>query len=84
MANDDKVVYVIEVYKGAWDDWTWWVHGIYDDPFKADEAKRLLLANIEEDKQSEDFSTSYHAKKINDVKVIEYKLNKVHNRGDSH
>ena len=73
-------VYVIEVDKGAWDDWSWWIHGIYDCPIKADEAKRKLLAKIEADKLDKRWVVAHHAKSINEVQVKEYKLNEVASR----
>jgi hypothetical protein len=73
-------VYVIEVDKGAWDSWSWWIHGIYDSQIKADEAKKTLLSKIEKDKKSKDWLTSHDAKQINEVRITEYKLNDVVSR----
>jgi len=75
-----RAVYSVEVDKGSWDDFTWWVHGIYDCPFKADEAKRKLLAKIEEDKSSKEWIVQHEAKQINEVNVKEYKLNEIASR----
>ena len=75
-----RAVYSVEVDKGSWDDFAWWVHGIYDCPFKADESKRKLLAKIEEDKNSKEWIVQHEAKQINEVNVKEYKLNEIASR----
>lgn len=70
-------IYIVEVDRGSWDDWTWGIAGVYDCPIKADEAKRLLLARYEEDKRSKDWHTSHLAKGVNEVRVTEWKANDV-------
>lgn len=75
-----RAVYLVQVDKGSWDDFAWWVHGVYDCPFKADEAKRKLLAKIEEDKNSKEWLVQHEAKQINEVNVREYKMNEVASR----
>ena len=72
-----KYIYVIEVDKGSWDDYCWWIHGIFDCPFKADEAKRLFLAKINKDLDDEDYEVREFANSINTVNVKEYPLNAI-------
>jgi hypothetical protein len=70
-------IYIVEVDKGAWDDWSWGIAGVYDCPHKADEAKRRMLACYAEDKRSKDYHLKRTAKSVNEVRVTEWKLNDV-------
>ena len=75
-----RMVYVIQIDKGSQDDFSWWIHGIYDSPFKADEEKRKVLIKIDESLKSENCCTSHQAKNINEVTIKEYKLNEIASR----
>ena len=73
-------IYIVEYDKGTWDDWEWDIHSIWDCPVKADEAKRLFLAKIEEMKASENSLWRRFGNRINQVSVTEYELNSVNKR----
>lgn len=69
------LVYVLWVSKGSWDDYDHNFAGIYDCPFKAEEAKQKLKAKYEKDKSSSRFDKRRIAQNINEILVKEVELN---------
>ena len=42
-----KVCYVVECNSGQYDDYRWWIAGIFEEPFAAEKLKQEILKEIE-------------------------------------
>lgn len=42
-----KVCYVVQCNSGQYDDYRWWIAGIFEEPFAAEKLKQEILKEIE-------------------------------------
>lgn len=59
-----KVCYVVECNSGQYDDYRWWIAGIFEDAFAAEKLKQEILKEIEIIRNTE---APYEFSDINDI-----------------
>lgn len=69
-AVSDRMCYVVECSAGQYDDYRWWISGIFDNAFDAEELKKQIDKNIDVVRNiPEPFAID-----MNDLTEEEYKL----------
>jgi hypothetical protein len=83
----DKFVYIVKSDSGQYDEWSWWINGIFTDPIVAENEKQKILDKVKEqreltcpvDKLKEDEWTDLDYKKWSEWSNLHYEAENFNN-----